>query len=377
MKRVLLCLIALAGLLAGLSAQELSSHQQKLDDIRLKYAPDKRVKVFTVKAQLSHDTLLFTGDTDQPEAIRQIELYLKSLTIPYTNQVRLLPAAELGDKTYGIVSISSVTIHAQPDVTEELTNQSILGTPVRILKSDDGYLLIQTPDEYIGWAEASVIYRVTPAEYRSYLASNLVMYTGKVGWIHQSPDPQSPLLSDIVMTSLLTPLGVEKGWTKVKFPDGRVGYLPSGELVDYQSWKKQIRPTRERVIDLAKQFMGVPYLWGGCTAKMLDCSGLAQTCYKMNNIQLPRDASQQCFVGDSIPITPGLEYAKPADLMFFGRYDSLRQREIITHVGIYLGKHAFIHEATDVHINSLHPDSANFSERRLKQLRRIRRIIPD
>lgn len=377
MKHMLMSLIALIGLVISLTGQGLPDYQKTLDEIRINYAPDKRVAIYTAQAQFNHDTLYVNGETDQPLALQKIAQYLKTIAIPSVNQITLLPAPTLGEKTYGIVRLSSVTIHGKPDVTVELSSQAIMGTPVKILKSEDGYFMIQTPDAYIGWAEGSAFQRITPAEYQVYQESALLMYMRRIGWIYQAPDTQSPVVTDIVIGSLVTPDGQTNGWYEVKIPDGRCGYIPAGEVVDYQSWKKHTRPTRDGVIQTAKLFMGVPYLWGGNSAKMLDCSGFAQTSYKLNNYLLPRDASQQCFVGDSIPITPDFKDAKPADLLFFGRYDSLRQREYITHVGIYLGNYAFIHEATDVHINSLHPDSANFSEYRLHQLRKIKRIIKD
>ena len=45
-----------------------------------------------------------------------------------------------------------------------MVSQAILGTPVRILKNEDSWLLIQTPDHYIGWTESSSVEPMTAAE---------------------------------------------------------------------------------------------------------------------------------------------------------------------------------------------------------------------
>jgi cell wall-associated NlpC family hydrolase len=86
------------------------------------------------------------------------------------------------------------------------------------------------------------------------------------------------------------------------------------------------------VVEKARQFLGVPYLWGGTDpSKGLDCSGFTQLVYKSQGIDLPRVSSQQATAGRAVG---SLAEAAPGDLLFF---DYSPSRPGIDHVGIYVG----------------------------------------
>ncbi|VTR69136.1 Cell wall-associated hydrolase [Desulfosarcina cetonica] len=90
------------------------------------------------------------------------------------------------------------------------------------------------------------------------------------------------------------------------------------------------------LIQTARRFIGVEYHWGGTTVETgMDCSGLTQTVYRLNGIDLPRTAREQYAAGD--PVSRN-DLAK-GDLVFF---DTSRWGKI-NHVGIYCGNNTFIH----------------------------------
>jgi cell wall-associated NlpC family hydrolase len=122
---------------------------------------------------------------------------------------------------------------------------------------------------------------------------------------------------------------------------------------------------RARLIDDARQFMGVYYLWGGCTEWGIDCSGLVQLVHKINGIAIPRDADLQFAAAR--PVEP--PYA-PGDLLFFGGETDRRR---ITHVGLSTGGWNIIH-ASRFH-NGVYEDDVQAREHLLSSFVEARTFI--
>ena len=79
-------------------------------------------------------------------------------------------------------------------------------------------------------------------------------------------------------------------------------------------------------VDIAQQYLGVPYVWGGESPSGFDCSGLVQYVYGQLGVDLPRVAADQARVGQPVA---SLAEARPGDLLAF--------HDPVDHIGIYAG----------------------------------------
>lgn len=89
--------------------------------------------------------------------------------------------------------------------------------------------------------------------------------------------------------------------------------------------------TANQVIAIAKQYLGVPYVWGGTTPSGFDCSGFTSYVFRAVGISLPRVSRDQQNVGTRISPSQ----VQPGDLVFRGNP--------AYHVGIYIGGGQYIH----------------------------------
>lgn len=80
---------------------------------------------------------------------------------------------------------------------------------------------------------------------------------------------------------------------------------------------------------IALQYIGVPYLWGGESPNGFDCSGLVSYVFAELGVDLPHSAADQYGYGVDVP----RNQLQPGDLVFF---DSLN------HVGIYIGNNEIV-----------------------------------
>jgi gamma-D-glutamyl-L-lysine dipeptidyl-peptidase len=109
----------------------------------------------------------------------------------------------------------------------------------------------------------------------------------------------------------------------------------------------------------------------------MDCSGFVKTVYRLNGIELNRDASQQAQMGTEVNVGATFENSRTGDLLFFGQKGTGDRPERVTHVGLYLGDRMFIHSSGRVRVSSFDPASPQFEESLLKRFVRSRRLIPE
>jgi cell wall-associated NlpC family hydrolase len=110
----------------------------------------------------------------------------------------------------------------------------------------------------------------------------------------------------------------------------------------------------QEIINYAKQFMGVKYVFGGASPNGFDCSGFTMYVFNKFGINLPHSASSQAGLGTAVSKSNLI----PGDLVFFQTYKSG-----ISHVGIYIGNNNFLEASSSRGIAITSLSSSYYSTR--------------
>ncbi|MGG3467424.1 C40 family peptidase [Neobacillus pocheonensis] len=154
-------------------------------------------------------------------------------------------------------------------------------------------------------------------------------------------------------------LSEQDGKVFVQTPDG-TGVLDSEHVIVADAPAKG---NGQSIVAAGKQFLNLPYLWGGMSSYGYDCSGFSYSMCKANGYVIPRDAHDQAVSGEKVEIAD----IEPGDLLFFA-YEEGKGR--IHHVGIYYGDGKLLHSPNTGKTVEIIPLEGTIYERELCAARR-------
>lgn len=238
-----------------------------------------------------------------------------------------------------ICPLSYLPIRSEASHKSEQVSQILFGETAVVIAEENDWLQIRMDyDNYEGWLEKKTIIAIsTPTNTVNTIGgfARLVRMNGESLWLSTGSD-LSPALIDTTSATVVT-----------------------------------INPelNNDSLLEIALQFIGTPYLWGGRSFMGIDCSGFVQVAFKAIGVKLPRDASQQIELGNVVQFPSD---AKAGDLAFFDNEDG-----DITHVGLILEAGKIMHASGSVRIDKLdhqgifNTETGNYTHK----LRLIKRII--
>ena len=94
-----------------------------------------------------------------------------------------------------------------------------------------------------------------------------------------------------------------------------------------------------QVVDLATQYVGARYVFGGASPSGFDCTGFVTWVYGQFGVSLPHNEAGQLNSGPRV----GPEDLQPGDVVVFAN----TYRAGLSHTGIFVGDGKFVHAANE------------------------------
>ena len=260
-------------------------------------------------------------------------------TVETTPAVNPAPAAQL-PTAVGTVTGSSVRMRAGASTSTSILTVMDKGDIVAVFgNAVNGWSRISYKGN-TGYVSADYLRPDTDGEFTAY---------GRIGSNDAVIAPQpGETGTAIVKNTAVTVSGLVDGWYAVTCADGSSGYIRSDfvNLDPTAKYALMASPSAngQAMVDLAKEFLGCRYVYGGSGPKTFDCSGFTMYICKQFGISLPHSATSQWLSGKGIQLY-SVSDMKPGDLVFF--CDPTRSDgKACSHCGIYIGNGQFIHASS-------------------------------
>ncbi len=225
--------------------------QADIDSIVYCFIPDKREAVCDLNLEMKDGKLFVRGETNILDVKTGIVKYFDQKNIEYLDSLKILPDISEVSKPWGIIKVCVANMKQNASHSSELVSQAVMGTPLKILRKEGGWIQVQTPDHYIGWMTGSSVSMKDEPEFTEWKQSDRLIYTSVSGYIVSQEDG-SDVISDAVAGVIVTKISATGNYYIVELPDGRRGRLNKNDVLEFGKWCEAITPEAGRLIDFAK-----------------------------------------------------------------------------------------------------------------------------
>ncbi|HVH02879.1 MAG TPA: NlpC/P60 family protein [Amaricoccus sp.] len=212
------------------------------------------------------------------------------------------------------VRVPLLNLTATADADAERATQLVCGEAFTAYEErPDGWTWGQAgSDGYVGYVRSEGLGSGAGAGARSRV-------TAPWSLVYQRPHARARAVSELPCLAEVPVAGTTGGFARLRGG----GFVPRAHLAPVEDW-----------VGLAERLAGAPYLWGGRSARGIDCSGLVQVALLAAGRSAPRDSDMQAaLLGEALPARGRL---RRGDLVFWkGHVGIMRDAETLLHANAH------------------------------------------
>lgn len=261
-------------------------------------------------------------------------------------------AAAQPSKSIRWVNATEVLIRKGPGLQYRMAGSVSRGDAVFLKSASKNWCEVTTKDGATGYIFREFLTSTKPEEARPIGGPRVIAK----GWIagtdvnaRKGPGTEHQVVARVAKGTPVKVLFTMREWNRVKFGNGKEAWVAA--------WLVKTAPTRtgrpgarggvaaggsssfgQKVVAIARGFMGTPYHFGGSSGTGFDCSGFVYHVMRLAGRGLPHDSRSQFDRGTPVPRGA----LRLGDVVFFCN----TYRAGISHVGIYVGGNQFIHASS-------------------------------
>ena len=272
---------------------------------------------------------------------------------------KIIPASmhvfeSLPDPVDRYVNADKLNVREKPTKDSTLITSLKRGDKVSYYKTEGDWARIATSSGQDGYVLAG--YLVDSA---SKTIKPVVKYVNadKLN-VRSEPTKDSKLVTSITRGDKVSYYETVGEWARITTWTDKNGYVLAKYLVsssDKVEWPSASRSTTstsaaaqpqsaagkalaDQIVEYAKSFLGVPYVWGGHSPKGFDCSGFTYYVFAHFGIKLPTSSYSYYSVGTKVSRSE----LQKGDILLW----DIDKNGTVGHVGIYIGDGMFIHASS-------------------------------
>ncbi len=224
-----------------------------------------------------------------------------------------------------VICTSIATIYESPDYMSQQVDEMLYGEEAEILDEKDGFYKIISEYGYTGWTPKTNLF--SQAKKPNYIVTAPFADLLPEGKYWFAPYMSLPRGAKVcVEFSENSPR-----YAYVNHPNENTFYIHKNQIAPIEPLNLSERELRNRLVETAKEYLGVTYRWGGRSHQGIDCSGLCFNAYRFNGLTVWRDAD---IDRSTLLRKITLDEIDVGDQLFFPG-----------HVGMYVGDGKIIHSS--------------------------------